>query len=71
MTRNGGIGFITMKKGVGESFDVRDRWFAYYTFRDFAQILEGRGLKMLPQSYEKEDADFEHTWLIFFVEVVK
>ena len=36
----GGIGFISLKKGIGESFDKPgERFFAYYTKREFIEIL--------------------------------
>lgn len=68
LTKSGGIGFLTMKQGAGEGFDRRGRWFSYYLFDEFAEMLMCSGMEVLPESFVKP-SEFKHDWLIYFVRV--
>ena len=60
-----GIGFITMKEGVGERLDTQTgRLFTYYTEDDFSRHLGNTGFSVL--RFEERITE-EETWLIFYV----
>lgn len=67
VTRTGGIGFISLKKGKGEKLETKkERFYAYYSKDEFDKILKGNGFEVI-ESYEQDFG--KTTFLIFFVKV--
>jgi len=75
LSKDDAIGFISMKKkkhldeGVIEEtkFGGIKRYFAFYTKKEFSQVLIDSGFKII-KSYEKpEGDDFGTIWLCYFV----
>lgn len=63
--KDGGIGFITLKRGEGEETEERTgRFFAYYQLDEFGKILKRNGFEVIEDSIE-ESKPF--SWLKFFV----
>ena len=63
----GGIGFITMKAGVGEKEDPdTGRWFAYYSRDEFQKVLERNGYRVVEEKSSKGE---KNLWLCFWVKV--
>src|SRR5436190_5553185 len=63
-TRKGGIGFISMKEGVGEIEDETGRTFSYYSQPKFNKILERNGFSILERAKRSEGS---LTWLLYYV----
>jgi len=62
-----GLGFISLRKGQGESVDQKTgRFFSYFTIEEFNQILLKNSITVI-NSGEKEQANRNITWLTFFV----
>lgn len=75
VVKNGGIGFVSIKKGEGERFVEGDhigipykRFFSFWYEDEFASILQKNGFEVL-ESYELKHTD--KMWLSFFVKVNK
>ena len=69
-----GVGFITVKEGVGELLENNDveglkRLWSYYTLEDFKNVLKQNNFKIL-KFYNKKVSE-KTTWLIYFVKVAK
>jgi 2-polyprenyl-3-methyl-5-hydroxy-6-metoxy-1,4-benzoquinol methylase len=63
--KTNGVGFITMKEGVGERLDSQTgRLFTYYTENEFSNHLENTGFTILEFQKRVTEKD---TWLIFYV----
>lgn len=59
-----GIGFITLKEGVGERVDAQTgRLFTYYSEPEFTQILEKNNFTVL-ETGKKISND---TWLVYYI----
>jgi len=69
VVKNGGIGFIAIKKGDGERMESDKRFFAYYLEDEFAHILQKNNFEIIQMSVHPSS---ERTiWLWFFVCVIK
>lgn len=69
VVKPGGIGFISLKKGEGESEDEETgRWFAYYSEEEFRRILSANNFAIVKMKTRETD---KSTWLEFFVKTVK
>ncbi len=61
----GGVGFISLKQGIGEEEDPKTgRWFSYYSEKEFQKILEVNGYTVLDTKIRPEQ---KTTWLCFWV----
>ncbi|MDP2632420.1 MAG: class I SAM-dependent methyltransferase [Candidatus Curtissbacteria bacterium] len=65
-----GVGFISVKKGKGEKNTVEpppdgQRFFAYYSLKEFAGVLLRNDFEVLYSKERKKTA--KTTWLIYFV----
>lgn len=70
VTKNGGIGFITIKEGEGDIVDPKTGYyFKYYKHFDFYRLLEKQGLRTFETSSKKGTPN--HDWLTYLVQVVK
>jgi ubiquinone/menaquinone biosynthesis C-methylase UbiE len=70
VTKNGGVGLITIKEGDGEAVDPRTGYyFRYYQNPDFIRKLQSIGLKTI-QSGRKAGSP-GHDWLTYLVKVTK
>lgn len=68
----GGVGFISVKEGVGEKFtdDVEKefagkRFWSFFKLKEFKNILKQNGYKVI-KSYRKPISE-KTTWLVYFV----
>lgn len=75
VVKNGGIGFISLKRGEGEKFTEGDhvgisykRFFSFWHEDEFTSILQKNYFEIL-ESYELEHSN--KRWLTFFVKVNK
>ncbi|MBI4157364.1 class I SAM-dependent methyltransferase [Candidatus Woesebacteria bacterium] len=69
VTRNEGIGFISMKRGSTEGEDsLTGRWFSYYSQDEFGNVLKRNNFEIVEFKERQSTKDF---WLIFFVKVKK
>lgn len=65
VVKSGGIGFISMKEGKEEEEDVvTERWFAYYSQREFTTVLNRNGFDVKDTEVRQSERD---TWLVFYV----
>lgn len=65
--KTGGFGFITMKAGAGERKDPKTgRWLAYYSKKEFQEVLERNGYQLIEENNRKGEKDW---WLCFWVKV--
>ena len=69
----GGIGFISLKEGIGEKEEVwtgtdLKRFFVYYSKDEFKSILESAGFSIL-EAGTKIQNNKHMTWITFFVKV--
>jgi len=61
------VGFISVKAGAGERTDPQtDRWFAYYSQKEFHEVLGRNGFEVIEEETRKGEKDW---WLIFFIKV--
>lgn len=65
-----GVGFISVKKGKGERVTIEpppdgQRLFAYYSLKEFTEVLVRNNFKVLYSKERKKTA--KTTWLIYFV----
>jgi len=75
--KDGGIGFISVKEGVGEKTETGmtgygsddKRFFAYYSKEEFGDILSKNGLEIV-KAYSLK-INNKTTYLCFFVRVIK
>lgn len=73
VVREGGIGFISIKKGLGEKVeqdepameDKRERLFAYYQKGEFADVLGRNGFEII--EFSEKPVSERTTWLVFLV----
>lgn len=72
--KDGGIGFISLKKGEGQGFVEGDhvgisykRFFSFWEEDEFKSILEENGFEVV-ESYELEHSN--KPWLVFFVKKI-
>lgn len=76
VVRPGGIGFISVKEGEGESMvrggsgieGENERFFAFYEIREFAGVLESKGFEILKCLRFTRIPD-SAVWLVYFVKV--
>ncbi len=67
VTKNGGIGFISLIEGEGESIEKQTgRFFSYYTENELTQILKNEGIQIIEAGKKRQDFT-NTTWLMFFV----
>lgn len=80
ITRNGGVGFISLKKGEGEKVVTEittagihyERFFSFYQKSEFSNILQRNNFKILTSHVESKLTSITgHAtdWLTFYVEV--
>ena len=69
VTKNDGIGFISIKKGEGEMVDDTERLFVFYSQDEFKNILIKNGFEILDSGIEPVSE--KTTWLTYFVKVKK
>lgn len=66
-----GLGFISVKEGVGEGMEVRDELggneflFAYYGQEEFEEVLDKNNLEVI--SFRKQFVSARTTWLIYLL----
>jgi len=66
--RGGGVGFISLKEGVGEKEDPETgRWFSYYKMDEFKGILNKNGFEIIKTDERKEEKGARPNWLLFYV----
>jgi len=66
-TKPGGLGFISLIEGIGESVDKKTgRFFSYYTDEEFKEILKEIGMHVI-QSTKKMDEAPERIWLTYYL----
>jgi len=69
--KDGGIGFIALKKGEGEKVVVDEddeqdkRFFAYWQKEEFKETLKNSGFEVL--DFLERPVSAKTTWLVFFV----
>jgi SAM-dependent methyltransferase len=68
------IGFISLKKGIGEKNEIwkssgLTRFFAYYQLDEFNKILLESGFKVLEAGEYVSSKDSSTVWLTFFVTI--
>ncbi|MBI2011424.1 class I SAM-dependent methyltransferase [Candidatus Daviesbacteria bacterium] len=76
VTKNKGLGFITLKRGEGEKIveEVTEtgmkykRLFSYYLLDEFKKILKKNGFDIIKSSQKRMG---KTTWLIYFVRAIK
>lgn len=69
VVRDGGIGFISVKQGEGESEDVETgRLFSYYSQDEFTDVLKRNGLEILEKDILTKEPK---TWLVYLLKVKK
>jgi len=65
VTKNSGIGFISMKEGQGEKYeDSKQRYYAYYSQSEFENILKKQGFEVISSNIKSLG---KTTFLTFFV----
>ena len=70
VTKNGGVGFITVKEGDGEQIDPRTGYFfRYYQHPEFIRKLQRVGLDTFQSA--RRPGSPEHDWLTYLVRVRK
>ncbi len=77
VVREGGVGFISIKKGTGEKVeedepemeDKRARLFSYYEQKEFKKILKKNNFEIAEERIRPMNE--RTTWLIYFVKVKK
>ena len=76
LLKEGGIGFISVKKKVGEfdeglikedKYEGRGRYFSFYTMAEFAAKIDESGLLSINSWEYIEDDEDKTKWLCFFV----
>lgn len=66
VTKPGGIGFISLIEGEGESVEKQTgRFFSYYTEKEFSKILTDLKISIIASGKKKQNS--WSTWLTFFV----
>lgn len=65
--REGAIGFISLKQGDGERLEEDKRFFAYYSEKEFRQILQRNSFDVVQTTVHPMNE--KTTWLCFFVRV--
>lgn len=61
----GAVGFISMKAGAGERTDPQTgRWFAYYSQKEFHQVLVRNVFEVVEEATRKGEKDW---WLVYWV----
>ena len=61
----GGVGFISLKAGSGESVDPNTgRWWSYYSLEEFHGILNKNGFEVIEERTRKGDSAW---WLMYWV----
>ena len=67
--KHGGIGFISMKSGVGERTDPETgRWFSYYSQDEFNDVLKRNDFEIINKATRQGEKDL---WLVYFVKTPK
>lgn len=74
VTKPGGVGFISVKKGKGERFTIEPppdgkRLFAFYSLKEFEGKLHRNDFEILYLKERKKTA--KTTWLVYFVRPIK
>ena len=73
--KTGGVGFISLREGVGEGLDDAGtgRWFALYQEEEFTKILNNNGFDVLAcaKRIQPSCTVKGRGWIMFFVRVVK
>ena len=64
VTKPGGIGFISMKRGTGESVDTKGRFYSYYELEEFSNILAANGFTVTQKS---KVSILDREWIVFMV----
>lgn len=64
-----GIGFISIKQGVGEKADENERFFAYYSEEEFKKKLKDNNFEIIDSSIRPMSE--KTIWLIYLVKVKK
>jgi ubiquinone/menaquinone biosynthesis C-methylase UbiE len=68
VVQNEGVGFISLKQGVGEKEDEEGRWFSYYSQNEFTEILMNNNFSVVEPSVQTSG---KTTWLKYIVRVQK
>ncbi len=77
ITKNGGVGFISVKEknGMDEGMIYEDkyggisRYFSFYTQGEFKILLEQNGFSVLKMSTHTENDERKTNWLCYFVKL--
>ena len=67
--RKDGIGFISLKQGIGEKMEPDNRLFAYYEKEEFKKILLQNGFEVLDISLNPMSE--KTIWLVYLVKAIK
>lgn len=78
ITKNGGVGFISLKEKTGMDEGMIDedkyggisRYFSFYARDEFKDILEQNGFSVVKISTHTEDDERKTNWLGYFVKVI-
>lgn len=63
--RSGGIGFLTLKEGIGTEVDTKGRFYSYYSPEELAQHILDAGFNLLDQTIHPEKG---HDFICMFVQ---
>ena len=77
ITKNGGVGFISVKEKNGMDEGMIDenkyggisRYFSFYTQDAFKNLLEQNGFSVVRMSTHTEDDERKTNWLCYFVKI--
>ncbi len=77
ITKNGGVGFISVKERNGMDEGMIDenkyggisRYFSFYTQDEFKNLLEQNGFSVVKMSTHIEDDERKTNWLCYFVKI--
>ncbi len=77
ITKNGGIGFISVKEENGmdegmieeNTYGGIGRYFSFYTQGEFKNLLEQNGFSVVKMNTHTEDDERKTNWLCYFVKV--
>ncbi len=70
VTKNKGVGFISVKEGEGDGIDPKTGYyFRYYSQKEFVEILSVNGFDILSQKITTGTP--AHSWLTYLVRVTK
>lgn len=77
ITKNGGVGFISVKEKNGMDEGMIDenkyggisRYFSFYTQDEFKKLLEQNGFSVVKMSTHTEDDERKTNWLCYFVKL--